>query len=41
MTRSASSRFDPVICTDAEGRLLGVVRVERLVNRLAAQGERT
>lgn len=35
MTRSERTRFDPVVCTDAYGGYLGVVRLERLVSRLA------
>lgn len=35
MLRPDISRFDPVTCTDGIGRLLGIVRVERLVDRLA------
>lgn len=31
MTRSAETRFDPIACTDEEGRLLGIVRIERLI----------
>lgn len=35
MLRPDISRFDPVTCTDNMGRLIGIVRVERLVDRLA------
>lgn len=35
MTRVAARRFDPVLCVDDTGRLLGVVRVERMTLRLA------
>ena len=35
MLRPEITRFDPVVCTDTLGRLVGIVRVERLVDRLA------
>ncbi len=35
IARPPGSRFDPVVCTDAGGRYLGMVRVERLLSRLA------
>jgi EAL domain-containing protein (putative c-di-GMP-specific phosphodiesterase class I) len=35
MTRVAARRFDPVVCVDETGRLLGVVRPERMTLRLA------
>ncbi|MEH3033460.1 MAG: EAL domain-containing protein [Aeromicrobium erythreum] len=35
MTREAGRRFDPVVCTDPAGRLVGLVRVEQLVQHLA------
>jgi EAL domain-containing protein (putative c-di-GMP-specific phosphodiesterase class I) len=35
MTRVAARRFDPVVCVDAGGTLLGVVRAERMTLRLA------
>jgi EAL domain-containing protein (putative c-di-GMP-specific phosphodiesterase class I) len=31
LTRDASRRYEPLLCTDAAGRFLGVVRFERLV----------
>ena len=34
LARPPSGRFDPVVCTDDEGRYLGLVRVERLLSRL-------
>ncbi len=37
MTRDLAQRFLPVVCTDDEGRYLGVIRVERIVERLARQ----
>jgi EAL domain-containing protein (putative c-di-GMP-specific phosphodiesterase class I) len=37
LARPDASRFDPVVCTDVEGRFVGMVRVERLVTRLAGQ----
>ena len=35
MTRVPARRFDPVLCVDDAGRLLGLVRVERMTLRLA------
>ena len=35
MTRVAVRRFDPVLCVDQTGRLLGLVRPERMTLRLA------
>jgi EAL domain-containing protein (putative c-di-GMP-specific phosphodiesterase class I) len=35
VARPASQRFDPMACCDDLGRLLGVVRVERLIEALA------
>jgi len=35
MTRVAARRFDPVLCVDRTGRLLGLVRPERMSLRLA------
>jgi EAL domain-containing protein (putative c-di-GMP-specific phosphodiesterase class I) len=35
MTRPFEQRFDPVVCCDARGRYVGVVKVERLVDGLA------
>ncbi len=35
MTRPSETRFDPVVCGDAYGHYLGVVRPERLMLRLA------
>jgi EAL domain-containing protein (putative c-di-GMP-specific phosphodiesterase class I) len=40
MERPAAERFDPVVGCDARGRYVGVVRVERLVEGLAALVER-
>jgi EAL domain-containing protein (putative c-di-GMP-specific phosphodiesterase class I) len=39
MTREAGRRFTPVAITDDIGRFIGVVRVERLVEALAARSE--
>ncbi|OMQ14504.1 hypothetical protein A7K94_0216175, partial [Modestobacter sp. VKM Ac-2676] len=36
MTRVTARRFDPVLCVDDGGRLLGLVRPERMTLRLAA-----
>ena len=35
MTRVAARRFDPVLCVDDTGRLLGLIRPERMTLRLA------
>lgn len=35
MARGGDERFEPVLCCDREGRLLGLIRVERLVKALA------
>jgi hypothetical protein len=35
MTRVVARRFDPVLCVDETGRLLGLVRPERMTLRLA------
>jgi EAL domain-containing protein (putative c-di-GMP-specific phosphodiesterase class I) len=37
MARPEGSRFLPVVCIDADGRYLGVVRIEHLVNWLASR----
>jgi EAL domain-containing protein (putative c-di-GMP-specific phosphodiesterase class I) len=34
MLRPAATRFHPVVCCDVQGRYLGIVRVERLVDAL-------
>lgn len=36
MTRPTESRFLPIVCTDDDGCYVGLVRIERLVERLAA-----
>ncbi len=36
MTRDRSVRYLPLVCTDAAGRYVGVVPVERLVNAVSA-----
>jgi EAL domain-containing protein (putative c-di-GMP-specific phosphodiesterase class I) len=41
MERAAAERFDPVVCCDARGRYVGVVKVERLVEGLTAVVEGT
>lgn len=38
MARTAASRFDPLVCRDDQGRYVGLVRVERLIERVAAAG---
>jgi EAL domain-containing protein (putative c-di-GMP-specific phosphodiesterase class I) len=35
VNRPEGQRFDPVVCVDGEGRALGIVRVERILLRLA------
>lgn len=35
LTRPAGTRFDPSVCCDQAGRYVGLVRMERLVERLA------
>jgi hypothetical protein len=43
MTRPPATRFDPSACCDGRGRYLGLVRVERMVQRLAttaSEGEK-
>lgn len=39
LTRPAPERFDPVVVTDEDGRPLGQVRVERLVQALLGRGK--
>ncbi len=34
MTREDATRFDPLVCIDERGRSLGIIRVERLIQRL-------
>lgn len=36
MLRARAPRFDPVICVDEDGRYAGIVRMERLIELLAA-----
>jgi EAL domain-containing protein (putative c-di-GMP-specific phosphodiesterase class I) len=36
MARPAAERFDPVVCCDPRGRYVGVVKVERLIDGMAA-----
>jgi EAL domain-containing protein (putative c-di-GMP-specific phosphodiesterase class I) len=36
MTRPFAERFDPVVCCDARGRYVGIVKVERLIEGLTA-----
>jgi hypothetical protein len=36
MTRPPARRFDPLVCWDAGGRYEGLVRIERVVDALAA-----
>ena len=38
MARTAASRFDPLVCRDDQGRYVGLLRVERLIERVAAAG---
>ena len=37
MTRPPAQRFDPVLCTDATGALVGLLRVEDLAAAVAAR----
>jgi EAL domain-containing protein (putative c-di-GMP-specific phosphodiesterase class I) len=39
MARPLAERFDPVVCCDGRGRYIGVVKVERLMEALAAVAE--
>lgn len=39
MTRTASSRFEPLLVTDNAGRYAGVARMERMITALAVPGE--
>jgi EAL domain-containing protein (putative c-di-GMP-specific phosphodiesterase class I) len=36
MARPRSTRFSPLVCTDVEGRVLGVLRIERLMGHLSS-----
>jgi EAL domain-containing protein (putative c-di-GMP-specific phosphodiesterase class I) len=38
MTRPPNERFTPLVCIDDNGRYVGIVRVERLVEALASDG---
>lgn len=40
MTRPQSRRFDPAVCTDGRDRYVGVIRMERVVQRLAERASR-
>lgn len=40
MTRPQGRRFDPAVCTDGRGRYVGLVRMERVVQRLAERTSR-
>jgi EAL domain-containing protein (putative c-di-GMP-specific phosphodiesterase class I) len=35
LTRKAADRFLPLVCTDGAGRLMGVIRIERILEHLA------
>jgi EAL domain-containing protein (putative c-di-GMP-specific phosphodiesterase class I) len=39
MTRPGEERFTPLVCCDDNGRYVGIVRVERLVEALSSSGE--
>jgi hypothetical protein len=41
MARPRTSRFSPIACTDAAGRFVGILRIERLMEHLAATSDRT
>jgi hypothetical protein len=36
LARPRSTRFSPITCTDAAGRFVGILRIERLMEHLAA-----
>jgi EAL domain-containing protein (putative c-di-GMP-specific phosphodiesterase class I) len=40
LTRPAEHRFDPIVCTDPAGRVLGIVRMERILDLLARVASR-
>jgi EAL domain-containing protein (putative c-di-GMP-specific phosphodiesterase class I) len=40
-TRAEDTRFDPVVCVDDIGAVIGIVRVEHLLTHLAAQHDST
>jgi EAL domain-containing protein (putative c-di-GMP-specific phosphodiesterase class I) len=40
LTRPYEQRFDPVVCTDPAGRILGIVRMERITELLARLASR-
>jgi EAL domain-containing protein (putative c-di-GMP-specific phosphodiesterase class I) len=37
MARPLADRFEPLLCTDDDGRIVGIVRIERAVQHLAAE----
>ncbi|MCW2839850.1 MAG: hypothetical protein JWR55_1333 [Aeromicrobium sp.] len=37
LARPRSTRFSPIACTDAAGRFLGILRIERLMEQLATE----
>jgi EAL domain-containing protein (putative c-di-GMP-specific phosphodiesterase class I) len=39
LTRDTSVRFDPIVCTHDDGSLLGILRIEHLVEHLAKQSQ--
>lgn len=39
LTRDTSVRFDPIACTHDDGSLLGILRIEHLVEQLAKQSQ--
>jgi hypothetical protein len=41
LTRPSRHRFEPVVCTDAAGRALGIVRIERVIELLARAATRS
>ena len=40
MTRDAAMRFDPIVCTENDGSILGILRIEHLIRHLAKHGSR-
>ena len=39
IVRSSPSRFHPLVCTDSAGRYVGIVTIERLIERLALEAD--
>ena len=41
MTRPSEHRYHPVVCTDPDGRVVGIARMERLIREVVHQARRT